>query len=149
VSNFAAWQIAKGLGISAKEGWARFECIQPKYNLVKRQAEVEILPLAESEQLGVIPYSPLGGGLLTGKYGLAERPESRRLVEDKRYQCRYEDLWMYEQPKNLRTSPSRMATIRRLWPWPRLGLIRSLPRQSLVREIWNSSMDRSRPKKLR
>ena len=45
------------------------------YNLVKRQAEVEILPMARAEGLGVIPYSPLGGGLLTGKYGRAERAE--------------------------------------------------------------------------
>ena len=52
---------------STYEGLARFECLQPMYNLVKRQAEVEILPLAQSEQIGVIPYSPLGGGLLTGQ----------------------------------------------------------------------------------
>ncbi len=68
-SNFAAWQVAKALGISAREGWQRFECIQPMYNLVKRQAEVEILPMAQSENVAVIPYSPLGGGLLTGKTG--------------------------------------------------------------------------------
>ena len=95
-SNFAAWQIAKALGISAKEGWARFECIQPMYNLVKRQAEVEILPLAASEQLGVIPYSPLGGGLLTGKYGRDRRPESGRLVENTMYQTRYGDEWVMD-----------------------------------------------------
>lgn len=70
VSNWAAWQITKALGISAKEQLARFELIQPMYNLVKRQAEVEILPLAASEQMGVITYSPLGAGLLTGKYGV-------------------------------------------------------------------------------
>jgi aryl-alcohol dehydrogenase-like predicted oxidoreductase len=88
-SNFAAWQVAKALGISAREGWARFECIQPMYNLAKRQAEVEILPMAESEKLGVISYSPLGGGLLTGKYGLSRRPASGRLVESVRYRARY------------------------------------------------------------
>lgn len=69
VSNYAAWQIAKALGISAKNGWAPFRVVQPMYNLLKRQAEVEILPLAQAENLGVISYSPLGGGLLTGKYG--------------------------------------------------------------------------------
>lgn len=95
-SNFAAWQVAKALGISAKESWARFECLQPMYNLVKRQAEVEILPLAQSEKLGVIPYSPLGGGLLTGKYGPAQRPESGRLVENKMYGIRYGDGWIYD-----------------------------------------------------
>jgi aryl-alcohol dehydrogenase-like predicted oxidoreductase len=91
VSNWAAWQIAKALGISAKEQLARFELIQPMYNLVKRQAEVEILPLAVSEQLGVISYSPLGGGLLTGKYGMNKRPEQGRLVEEQRYTDRYVD----------------------------------------------------------
>lgn len=95
-SNFAAWQVAKALGISAKEGLARFECIQPMYNLVKRQAEVELLPMAQSETLGVIPYSPLGGGLLTGKYGASLRPESGRLMENRMYQTRYGAAWMYE-----------------------------------------------------
>jgi aryl-alcohol dehydrogenase-like predicted oxidoreductase len=95
-SNFAAWQIAKALGLSAKEGWARFECVQPMYNLVKRQAEVEILPMAQSENVGVISYSPLGGGLLTGKYGRSRRPDSGRLVENRVYQTRFGANWMYE-----------------------------------------------------
>ncbi len=91
VSNWAAWQIARALGIAAKEQLARFELLQPMYNLLKRQAEVEILPLAVSEQLGVISYSPLGGGLLTGKYGVNKRPEQGRLVEEQRYTDRYAD----------------------------------------------------------
>jgi aryl-alcohol dehydrogenase-like predicted oxidoreductase len=95
-SNFAAWQVAKALGISAKEGWAPFELLQPMYNLVKRQAEVEILPMAQAEQLGVIPYSPLGGGLLTGKYALDEKPEEGRLTENKMYQTRYGAEWNYQ-----------------------------------------------------
>ncbi|WP_284981397.1 aldo/keto reductase [Arthrobacter sp. efr-133-TYG-118] len=89
VSNWAAWQIATAQGISAKEGLARFELIEPMYNLVKRQAEVEILPLAQAENMGVITYSPLGAGLLTGKYGAGKRPESGRLVENARYADRY------------------------------------------------------------
>ena len=84
VSNWAAWQIMKALGTSAQGQLARFELVQPMYNLSKRQAEVEILPLALSEELGVIPYSPLGGGLLTGKY-VGERPAQGRLVENKNY----------------------------------------------------------------
>jgi len=95
-SNFAAWQVAKALGISAMNGWARFEVIQPMYNLVKRQAEVEILPMAQSEKLAVISYSPLGGGLLTGKYGPDTRPGSGRLVENEMYQTRYGEDWVYE-----------------------------------------------------
>jgi aryl-alcohol dehydrogenase-like predicted oxidoreductase len=96
VSNWAAWQIAKALGISAREGLARFECVQPMYNLVKRQVEVEILPLAQSEQLGVTPYSPLGGGLLTGKYGVNRKPESGRIVDRDMYAKRYGDPVYYE-----------------------------------------------------
>ncbi|NOV03736.1 aldo/keto reductase [Paenibacillus planticolens] len=96
VSNWAAWQIAKALGISAKEGLAGFELIQPMYNLVKRQAEVEILPLAESEKLGVISYSPLGGGLLTGKYGIGKKPATGRLVDQSNYTKRYGDEAYYD-----------------------------------------------------
>ena len=89
VSNWSAWQTAKALGIARYEGLARIACVQPMYSLVKRQAEVEILPLAESEQIGVIPYSPLGGGLLTGKYATGQKPPQGRLVENKRYALRY------------------------------------------------------------
>lgn len=95
VSNWSAWQIAKAQGIAEKEGLARFELIQPMYNLVKRQAEVEILPLARSEEMGVISYSPLGAGLLTGKYGVVKRPENGRLVENARYTDRYGEEMNY------------------------------------------------------
>jgi aryl-alcohol dehydrogenase-like predicted oxidoreductase len=95
-SNFAAWQVMKGLGISAKEGLAAFACIQPMYNLVKRQAESEILPMAGSEGLGVFPYSPLGGGLLSGKYGVGRRPDSGRLLTNKVYRTRYGDSLNFE-----------------------------------------------------
>lgn len=95
-SNFAAWQVAKALGVSAREGLARFECIQPMYNLTKRQAEVELLPMAQSEQVGVISYSPLGGGLLSGKYGAGRKPDSGRLLENKMYQVRYGDELYYD-----------------------------------------------------
>ena len=88
-SNYAAWQVAQALGIQRTEGWTPFHVIQPMYNLAKRQAEVEILPMAASESLGVTPYSPLGGGLLTGKYGIDRRPDSGRLVDDDMYRTRY------------------------------------------------------------
>jgi aryl-alcohol dehydrogenase-like predicted oxidoreductase len=95
-SNFAAWQVAKACGISAKEGLAAFACIQPMYNLVKRQAESEILPMAEAEGLGVFPYGPLGGGLLSGKYGVGRKPETGRLVTNKIYATRYRDALNFE-----------------------------------------------------
>lgn len=90
VSNWSAWQIAKALGISALRDFARFECIQPMYSLAKRQAEVEILPLAQSEQVGVISYSPLGGGILTGKY-VGAKPDEGRFLTNAMYQKRYAD----------------------------------------------------------
>ncbi|MEZ4709656.1 MAG: aldo/keto reductase [Caldilineaceae bacterium] len=96
VSNWSAWQTAKALGIAERKNQARFECMQPMYSLAKRQAEVELLPLAQSEQIGVIPYSPLGGGLLTGKYTTANRPASGRLVENQMYIKRYQENLFYE-----------------------------------------------------
>jgi len=95
-SNFAAWQIMKALGISAKEGLAQFAVIQPMYNLVKRMAEVEILPMDESERQGVISYSALGGGLLTGKYTGAASPKEGRFLVNKAYQERYNEQWIHE-----------------------------------------------------
>ena len=89
VSNWSAWQVMKAQGIAKYEGLARIECLQPMYNLVKRQAEVEILPLAREERIGVIPYSPLGGGLLTGKYNPDTKPDAGRLVENQMYAQRY------------------------------------------------------------
>ena len=95
-SNFAAWQVMKALGISRREALAPFHVIQPMYNLVKRQAEVELLPMAQSERLGVIPYSPLGGGLLTGKYGVDTRPDAGRLTSNTMYRTRYGERLNYE-----------------------------------------------------
>jgi len=95
-SNWAAWQVAKALGISAAKGLARFECVQPMYNLVKRQAEVEILPMAMSEQLGVIPYNPLAAGLLTGKYAPGGASDGGRLSVNKMYNTRYGDPVYHE-----------------------------------------------------
>ncbi len=95
-SNYSAWQIAKGLGISGRHGWPRFDVLQPMYNVVKRQVEVEILPLAEAENLGVITYGPVGGGLLSGKYGPDRRPDSGRLITNEGYIARYAEEHAYE-----------------------------------------------------
>ncbi len=95
-SNWAAWQIATALGVSRSEGLARFECIQPMYNLVKRQAEAEILPLAQAENLAVISYSPLGGGMLTGKYTKDRKPKAGRFADREMYARRYSLPSYYE-----------------------------------------------------
>ena len=95
-SNFAAWQLAKAQGLAAQHDWPSLKCIQPMYNLVKRQAEVEILPFAEHENVAVISYNPLGGGLLTGKYGKNIEDSSNRLGSNKMYRKRYGDEWMLD-----------------------------------------------------
>jgi aryl-alcohol dehydrogenase-like predicted oxidoreductase len=95
-SNYSAWQIAKGNGISERMGWPRFDVIQPMYSLVKRQAESEIFSLAQAENLGVITYSPVGGGLLSGKYGSEKRPDRGRLTSNKEYISRYGENWVFE-----------------------------------------------------
>ena len=67
-SNFMAWQLGLALGVSDRRGLARFESEQPRYNVLFRAPEEELLPLAREEGVGIIAYNPLAGGLLTGKY---------------------------------------------------------------------------------
>ena len=64
----AAWQLAKALWKADVNGWARLESVQPMYNLVDRGIERELIPLCTDQQIGIISYSPLGAGFLTGKY---------------------------------------------------------------------------------
>ncbi len=88
-SNFAAWQVAKALGLCALNHWTSLVALQPMYNLLKRQAEVEILPMARSEHLAVFPYSPLAGGMLSGKYLRGDASDASRLNANRMYQTRY------------------------------------------------------------
>ncbi|WP_240420137.1 aldo/keto reductase [Paenibacillus periandrae] len=74
-SNYAAWQLAKAHGISALNRLSRFESVQPEYSLISRGIEQELVPFAESEKVGMIVYSPLGRGILTGKYKQGEQPQ--------------------------------------------------------------------------
>jgi aryl-alcohol dehydrogenase-like predicted oxidoreductase len=67
-SNLMAWQIMKSLGLSAANGWARFESVQAYYSMAGRDLEREIVPLMEAEQVGLMVWSPLAGGLLSGKF---------------------------------------------------------------------------------
>jgi aryl-alcohol dehydrogenase-like predicted oxidoreductase len=99
LSNFAAWQTVKAAGIAATFD-LEIAVIQPMYNLVKRQAEVEILPMADDLGILVAPYSPLGGGLLTGKYAAGR---GGRLTENSMYNTRYGQEVMHETAKSLST----------------------------------------------
>jgi aryl-alcohol dehydrogenase-like predicted oxidoreductase len=88
-SNFAAWQVAHALGLAAARHLISFSAVQPMYSLLKRQAEVELLPMAQALGLAVVPYSPTAGGLLTGKYAGGGRPEGARFATNEMYQRRY------------------------------------------------------------
>jgi aryl-alcohol dehydrogenase-like predicted oxidoreductase len=73
LSNFAAWQIMKALAIADKRGWTRIECLQAYYTLAGRDLEREVLPLLQDQQVGLMVWSPLAGGLLSGKFA-ADKP---------------------------------------------------------------------------
>lgn len=98
LSNFAAWQVMKAQMLVVQFGLAA-DILQPMYSLVKRQAEVEILPMCADQGIAIAPYSPLGGGLLTGKYAAGDG--QGRLSEDERYNSRYGQDWMRQAAADL------------------------------------------------
>ncbi len=77
-SNFAAWQLTQALWVSDRRGYAPFVSVQPRYNLLDRAIERELLPACRAFGVGIIPYSPLAGGILTGKYRGGARPAGTR-----------------------------------------------------------------------
>ena len=93
VSNFKAWQLMKALAVSDANGWARFIAAQYQYSLVERDIEREYIDLCLSEGVGIVPWGPLGGGFLSGKYRSDQQPESPnngRLATTPDY---YEEAW--------------------------------------------------------
>ena len=122
MSNFAAWQMMKACSVAEDLG-VSIRFLQPMYNLVKRQAEVEILPMAEAEGLAVCSYSPLGGGLLTGKYAVGE---TGRLSTNAHYASRYREEWMYGAASDLSEVASEFdvapATLAVAWAARHRGL---------------------------
>ena len=87
VSNFNGWQLQRALDLSHEKGWEGFVCLQPQYNLLCRSTEWELIPISIREGLGVIPWSPLRGGWLSGKFrrGMTAPPDDSRvkLAEEK------------------------------------------------------------------
>jgi aryl-alcohol dehydrogenase-like predicted oxidoreductase len=82
-SNVTAWQLQKAIDISRHNGWEPFACLQPLYNLLDRELEWDIVPVCLNEGVGIIPWSPLRGGWLSGKYrrGMEGPPEGTRVEE--------------------------------------------------------------------
>jgi aryl-alcohol dehydrogenase-like predicted oxidoreductase len=115
VSNYAAWQVMKAQAVARDLG-TRIDVMQPMYSLVKRQAEVEIFPMAQDQGIALVPYSPLGGGLLTGKYA---NGGTGRLTDDPRYALRYGQGWMHDVAARLtalaRDASADPATLAVAW----------------------------------
>ncbi len=89
-SNYSAWQLAKANALARELGVARYDCLQPQYSLVCRPIEREHIPLCIEDGIGVIPWSPLGGGMLTGKVSRsAPPPEGSRVAIDTVNQARF------------------------------------------------------------
>jgi len=81
-SNFAGWQLMKALSISERYGWEKFASLQALYSLIARELENELVPLCLDQGMGILVYSPLSGGFLTGKYRRGQpRPEGTRLSQ--------------------------------------------------------------------
>jgi 1-deoxyxylulose-5-phosphate synthase len=94
VSNFLAYRLAKALGRQDTLKLTRFVSVQPRYNLLFREVERELFPLVQEQNLAVIPFNPLAGGLLSGKYKYSDTPEKGRFSAElgafgKGYQARY------------------------------------------------------------
>lgn len=107
VSNWPAYRIARALGRGEVKNLARIDSVQPRYNLLFRAFERDLLPLCEEEAIAVIPYNPIAGGLLSGKHdGTAPPPEGTRFslrTAGARYQARYWHEQEFATIENLRT----------------------------------------------
>lgn len=83
LSNFAGWQVQRAVDVADRRGWPVPVTMQPQYNLLAREVEWEVVPACQANRLGLLPWSPLGGGWLTGKYTREQRPTGgTRLGED-------------------------------------------------------------------
>ena len=96
-SNFHAYQVARALGKSEALGLARFDSVQPRYNLLFRQIERELLPLCREEGIGVIPYNPLAGGFLSGKHRRDAGPTAGTRFTLGNAAERYQDRYWHER----------------------------------------------------
>lgn len=92
VSNFTGWQLMKALSISEKQNLERFVTLQALYSLIARDLENELVPLSLDQKLGILPWSPLGGGFLTGKYRRGKpRPEGARRTDPTNQFLQYDE----------------------------------------------------------
>ena len=88
-SNYAAWQLCRANDVAERYGWSQFVSIQPHYHMLERSIEQELVPYCEAFGIGIIPYFPLAGGFLTGKYRRGEAPPPGSRGESNAYVQRY------------------------------------------------------------
>jgi aryl-alcohol dehydrogenase-like predicted oxidoreductase len=122
-SNFTGWQLQRAIDVSRENGWEPFVCLQPQYSLLCRSTEWELLPLSKQEGLGVIAWSPLRGGWLSGKFkrGMSAPPEESRIerAEQKNWGEKWsaynnEQTWrtldgLHEVAGAIKRSPAQVA----------------------------------------
>jgi aryl-alcohol dehydrogenase-like predicted oxidoreductase len=95
VSNYTGWQIQKAIDLSRHMGWEPFTCLQPLYNLLDRETEWELLPICLNEGVGIIPWSPLRGGWLTGKFRRGMTPvEDARVSRVQESEPSWSEAWV-------------------------------------------------------
>jgi len=121
-SNFLAYQLARSIGRAEVLGFAGFQCVQPRYNMLFRENERELFPLCAEEGTAVIPYNPLAGGFLTGKHRAGAPTEGSRFTlgfAAQRYQERYWHDRMFDTVEALRPiaveAGVSMATLAMQW----------------------------------
>lgn len=142
-SNYPAWRLAEALWASDRLGMARYDCLQPRYNLLYREIETELLPLCRSQGLGVIVYNPMAGGFLSGKYRKGEDPlEGTRFTlgtAAQRYQERYWQDAMFDAVDELRGAcESRgvaMASVAVAWAIAQQGVTSAIVGASRPEQI--------------
>lgn len=115
VSNFLAYRLARAIGRQETLKLARFICVQPRYNLLFREIERELLPLAKEENLAITPYNPLAGGLLTGRHQQDQLPDTGRFSSElgqfgAMYQARYWHQREFETVSKLQTIAKEQNT---------------------------------------
>ncbi len=113
VSNFTGWQLMKALSISEKQNLERFVTLQALYSLIARDLENELVPLSLDQKLGILPWSPLGGGFLTGKYRRGRpRPEGARRTDPTNQFLQYDEEKGFDIVDELeKIAASHQATI--------------------------------------
>ncbi len=137
-SNFLAYQLARALGRSEIRGFVRFESVQPRYNLLFREFEREMFPLCLDEGVGVIPYNPIAGGMLSGKYDRSKPP-----VEGSRFTLgtagtMYQDRYWHENVFDTVEQLTKVAEAAGL-PLPTLALAWVLAHPAITSPIVGAS----------